>query len=109
MWELVPHAIVIALIAFMEAFSINSKLQEGEHEMEPSRELIALGGANIAAGLFQGYSVTGGFSRSAVNADAGAKSQLGIHCDSLDGAPHVDVLLHCIGGIFPKPFWVRLF
>ena len=38
--------------------------------------LIALGGANIAAGLFQGYSVTGGFSRSAVNADAGAKSQL---------------------------------
>ena len=74
--ELVPHAIVIALIAFMEAFSINSKLQQDEYELEPSRELIALGGANIAAGLFQGYSVTGGFSRSAVNSDAGAKSQL---------------------------------
>ena len=75
-FELVPHAIVIALIAFMEAFSINSKLQEDEYELEPSRELIALGGANIAAGLFPGYSVTGGFSRSAVNSDAGAKSQL---------------------------------
>jgi SulP family sulfate permease len=74
--ELIPHAIVIALIAFMEAFSINSKLQQDAHELDPSRELVALGGANIAAGLFQGYSVTGGFSRSAVNADAGAKSQL---------------------------------
>ena len=74
--ELLPHAVVIAIVAFMEAFSINTTLQKDPSELEPSRELIALGGANIAAGLFQGYSVTGGFSRSAVNSDAGAKTQV---------------------------------
>lgn len=74
--SLLPHALVIAVVAFMEAFSINSTLQEDPSKLEPSRELVALGGANIAAGLFQGYSVTGGFSRSAVNSDAGAKTQL---------------------------------
>ena len=74
--ELLPHAVVIAIDAFMEAFSINTTLQKDPSELEPSRELIALGGANIASGLFQGYSVTGGFSRSAVNSEAGAKTQV---------------------------------
>jgi SulP family sulfate permease len=36
--------------------------------------LIALGGANLAAGLTGGYPVTGGFSRTAVNANAGART-----------------------------------
>jgi SulP family sulfate permease len=40
--------------------------------IEPNQELIALGAANLAAGLFSGYPVTGGFARSVVNFQAGA-------------------------------------
>jgi len=74
--ELLPHALVIALIAFIEAFSVASKVKHEDENIDASRELIALGGANIMSGLFQGYSVTGGLSRTAVNDSAGAKSQV---------------------------------
>lgn len=74
--ELVPHAFIIALVAFMEAISISTKLKKENEELDPSRELVALGTANLSSGLFQGYSVTGGLSRSAVNDAAGAKSQV---------------------------------
>ncbi len=73
---LIPHALIIALVAFMESYSISSKLTKDNEEIQPSSELVALGTANIATGLFQGYSVTGGLSRSAVNDAAGAKSQV---------------------------------
>lgn len=73
---LIPHALIIALVAFMESYSISSKLKKEHEELQPSSELVALGSANIATGLFQGYSVTGGLSRSAVNDAAGAKSQV---------------------------------
>ena len=42
----------------------------------PNRELIGLGVANVASGLFGGYAVTGGFSRTAVNDSAGARTPL---------------------------------
>ena len=74
--ELIPHALIIAMVAFMEAFSIGSKLQKEGEQLKPSRELIALGGANVVAGLFQGYSVSGGLSRTAVNDSAGAVSRV---------------------------------
>lgn len=73
---LIPHAVIIAVIAFMESYSISSKLKKEHEEIKPSSELVALGAANIASGLFQGYSVTGGLSRTAVNDAAGAKSQM---------------------------------
>ena len=75
-FELIPHALIIAMVAFMEAFSIGSKLQKEGEELNPSKELIALGGANVATGFFQGYSVTGGLSRTAVNDSAGAASRV---------------------------------
>ena len=46
------------------------------YEVEPNRELIGLGAANVASGLFGGYPVTGGFSRTAVNDTAGARTPL---------------------------------
>ena len=75
-YSLAPHALVIGLIAFMESFSVSSKLKKGHEELDASKELIALGSANVASGLFQGYSVAGGLSRSAVNDAAGAKTQV---------------------------------
>ena len=74
---LLPGAMTIALVGFMEAISISSKLGvETGHRVNPNREFLALGMANVCAGLFRGFPVAGGLSRTAVNADAGAQSKL---------------------------------
>src|SRR5690606_28085552 len=75
--RLLPGALTIALVAFMEAISVSTKVAEGRGErISANREFVALGLANVAAGLFRGYPVAGGFSRTAVAADAGARSKL---------------------------------
>ncbi len=60
----------------MEAISVAKAVEEKEktNDLNPNQELIALGSANIVGGLFQAYPTTGGFSRTAVNHDAGAKT-----------------------------------
>lgn len=69
-------ALTIAFVAFMEGISISTKLAERTgHRVDASREFLAAGAANIAAGLFSGYPVAGGLSRTAVNAEAGAKTK----------------------------------
>ncbi len=73
---LLPIAITIALIAFMETIAVGKALQAKEktYEIRPNQELIALGFMNIISSFFQSFNVTGGFSRSAVNEQAGAKT-----------------------------------
>lgn len=76
--ELAPIALTLALIAFMEAISV-AKAVEVKHktyEINANQELIALGASNIVGSLFQSYPTTGGFSRTAVNDEAGAKTGL---------------------------------
>ena len=58
-WSLLPHAVLIAMIAFMEAISISTKLRRDGDNIQPSRELVALGLSNVSAGLSR-YSVVGG-------------------------------------------------
>lgn len=74
--ELVPIALTLALIAFMEAISVAKAVAERhpEYEVDANKELIALGSSNIVGSFFQSYPVTGGFSRTAVNDEAGAKT-----------------------------------
>ncbi|RZS93295.1 SulP family inorganic anion transporter [Aquimarina brevivitae] len=74
--ELFTIAITLALIAFMEAISVSKAIEEKhqDYEVDANQELIALGTANIVGSLFQSYPVTGGFSRTAVNDQAGAKT-----------------------------------
>jgi SulP family sulfate permease len=73
---LLPAAATIALISFMEAFSSGLAVaKRGEHVL-PNQELIALGLGNLAAGLVRGYPIAGGLSRTAVNAQAGARTPL---------------------------------
>lgn len=72
---LLPAALTIALVAFVEAISVGKHFARlGRYELDPGQELVAIGAANIAGSLFGGYPVTGGFSRTAVNAQAGARS-----------------------------------
>lgn len=74
--ELVPIALTLALIAFMEAISVAKAIEEKhtDYEIDANQELIALGTSNIIGSLFQSYPTTGGFSRTAINDQAGAKT-----------------------------------
>lgn len=75
--SLVATAIIITMVGFMESVAVAKVYaRRNRYEIVPNQELIALGGANIAAGLTGGYPVTGGFSRTAVNANAGARTPL---------------------------------
>lgn len=75
--DLVVTALVITLVGFMESVAV-AKLysRKNGYTLDPNRELIGLGAANVAAGLFGGYPVSGGLSRTAVNASAGARTPL---------------------------------
>lgn len=69
-------AFFIAIIGYVESISVGRTLGAKRNErVDSNQELIALGGANIASGLAGAFPVTGGFSRSVVNYDAGAQTQ----------------------------------
>ncbi len=74
---LLPTAVTIALVGFMESISV-AKVFAARHRarLDPDQELFGLGLANVTAAFFGGYPVTGGFSRSAVNDQAGARTPL---------------------------------
>lgn len=71
--SLLPIALTIAFVSFMEGFAVAKRISsKNSYEVNTDQELISLGFSNISAGLFGGYPITGSFSRSAVNANAGA-------------------------------------
>ncbi|MDO9482803.1 MAG: SulP family inorganic anion transporter, partial [Hydrogenophaga sp.] len=73
--QLALAALLISLVGFVESVSVGQSLAAKRRErIEPDAELRALGASNIAAGLTGGFPVTGGFSRSVVNFDAGART-----------------------------------
>ena len=74
---LMPAAIVMALIGFMEATSISKAIATTTGErINTSKELVGQGLANIVGSFFSSYTVSGSFSRSAVAAKTGAKTGL---------------------------------
>lgn len=71
--QLITTAVIISIIGFMEAISIAKAMAARTRQrLEPNQELIGQGLSNMVSGLFQGYAVSGSFSRSAVNINAGA-------------------------------------
>jgi sulfate permease, SulP family len=75
--DLAPAAIGVMLVGYAEALGAAKTYAEKEHyEIDPNRELIGLGAANVGAGLCSGMVVAGGLSKTAVNASSGARSQL---------------------------------
>lgn len=75
--ELLPSAVLISVVGFVESVSVAQTLAAKRRErIAPNRELIGLGAANLAASVTGGYPVTGGFARSVVNFDAGARSPM---------------------------------
>ncbi len=75
--ELALPAFLIAIIGFVESVSVGKTLGARRRQrIDPDKELIGLGAANTAAAISGGFPVTGGFSRSVVNFDAGAETPM---------------------------------
>ncbi len=75
--DLLPTALVITVVGFLESIAIAKVYaRRNRYRVEANQELIALGAANVAGGAFGAYPVTGGFSRTAVNASAGSRTPL---------------------------------
>jgi sulfate permease, SulP family len=73
--ELLPIALTIAFVSFIEAIAVGKRVARLHgYDVEANRELVALGLANVAASFTRGFPVAGGLSRTAVNAQAGART-----------------------------------
>lgn len=73
--QILLPAFLISVIGFVESISVAQTLAAKKRQrIDPDQELIGLGAANIGASLTGGFPVTGGFSRSVVNFDAGAET-----------------------------------
>lgn len=98
--SLIGTAFVITLVGFMESIAV-AKVYARRHryDVDANQELIGLGAANVASGLFGGYPVTGGFSRTAVNDTAGARTPF---------ASIVTALLVLVTVLFLTPLFTSL-
>lgn len=98
---LTPMALTISLISFMESIAVSKAIQtkHRDYKVIPNQELVSLGLANIFGSFFQSYPTTGGFSRTAVNDQAGAKSGL---------AGIISAILILITLLFLTPFFYNL-
>ncbi|MEX2621008.1 MAG: carbonic anhydrase [Egibacteraceae bacterium] len=74
---LLPSAAAIALISYLEGISVAKAIAaKTRQRIDANAELVASGAANLAAGVFQSFPVAGGFSRTAVNHQAGARTPM---------------------------------
>jgi sulfate permease, SulP family len=100
---LLPAAAGIALMAFVESIAAARAFRtQDEPPVDPNQELVALGGANLAGGLFQAIPAGGGLSQTAVNDRSGARSQV----SSLVTASGVALVLLFLASLFvyvPEP------
>ena len=98
---LIPMALTISLISFMESIAVAKAIQtkHRDYKVVANQELISLGLANIFGSFFQSYSTTGGFSRTAVNDQAGAKTGL---------ASIISAVLIIITLLFLTPYFYNL-
>lgn len=75
-FKLLPSSALIALVAFVSSLAVaeGAALQRGER-LDGRRELAGLAASNLVAGVSGGMPVAGSFSRTALNADAGARTR----------------------------------
>jgi sulfate permease, SulP family len=73
--RLLPLSLAVTLVALIESLAMAKYFaSRNGYRVGPRQEFVALGAANVTAGLFQGYPVAGSFSRTAVNAATGART-----------------------------------
>lgn len=77
--DLLPLALACFLLSYVESISVvRTFALKHKYAVSADQELLALGIANLAAGIGQGYPLAGGMSQSAVNEKGGAKTQLAL-------------------------------
>ena len=101
--QLLPGALGIALVALVDTISTASAFAERSGDrIRGNQEMIGIGSANVAAGLFQGFPVSTSGSRTAVAEQAGAKTQVA----GLVGAIAITLILLLVPGLLrdlPQP------
>ena len=102
---LVAGAVGIALVALTDTISTASAfaVRTGD-EVQANQEMIGIGTANVAAGLFQGFPVSTSGSRTAVAEQSGARTQV----SGFVGAGLILIMLVAVPGLFatcPNPLW----
>ncbi|ETX11003.1 sulfate:proton symporter [Marinomonas ushuaiensis DSM 15871] len=76
-WKLLPGAFLISIVGFVGSVSVaQSFAAKRRQDIDPNQELVGLGLANIGSALSGAFPVTGGFSRTVLNADCGAKNPM---------------------------------
>ena len=74
---LMAAALGVMLVGFAESLgTAKTYAQREQREIDPNRELIGLGAANLGAGISGGFAVNGSLSKTAVNSSAGGRTQL---------------------------------
>jgi SulP family sulfate permease len=101
---LLPTSLIIALIGFVGSYSISNSLgtHDEQQAVNPNRELFALGTAKLIGSFFSAMPSTGSFTRSAINFEVGAKTQI----SSIISGLILMVTLIFLGGLFyylPEP------
>ena len=75
--RLLPLSFAVTLVALIESLAMAKYFaSRNGYRVGARGEFVALGTANVTAGLFQGYPVAGSFSRTAVNAATGARTPI---------------------------------
>jgi len=97
MWQLLPVALTISLVGFMESIAV-AKVYATRHRyaLDANRELVGLGLANLVGSFFRAFPTTGGFSRTAVNDQAGARTTVA----TLVAASIIGLTLLLLTGLF---------
>jgi sulfate permease, SulP family len=75
--DLVPTALTLAMVQFMTVASLGrTYASRHQYRVDPNRELVAIGSANLIGSIFRSLPVSGSFSRTAVAEQAGVRSSL---------------------------------
>lgn len=100
-FELIAFAFTLAVIIFIEAAAIGKsfEIKQKEYRINSKQELVAIGVANVIGSFFSAFPASAGFSRTAVNAQAGAKTGL---------ASMISAVLIGISLLFLMPYFYYL-
>ncbi len=123
--QLLPGAFGMMVVAYAETLSGGRTFAARRHyRIDPDQEFVALGGANIAAGLFGGFTVNGSLSRTKLKFDVGVKTQystlftgvavavtliaLTWFFEDLADATIAAIVIHAVGSLVRPRMWPRL-
>ncbi len=73
--SLIPRAAIIALVGYVQAHaSARAVAKKTREHLDTNQELVGQGLANVVTSLFQGFPISGSFTRTAINVEAGART-----------------------------------